>query len=254
MKKASLVLLIVSLMLIGCGTDKSISDEQKQTDNSIGDTSNDNEETVNDESNDVANEDEKADSKETSNNSSKTSTDSSKKTETSSKNTNETTSSKSETSSKSGASSKSSTSSGSSSNDNKVSSDTSTTKPSVPKEEPKKPTEPEKKWAMSETEMIEYAKKCIINYKPTSGYGKCEWAQEFNKKNSGWFAPITIKITMDMGVIKERITGAINATLRKTTSQILDDGKGNIDKEVIYGAKGYLEKIDNGQYKFYVFY
>ncbi|MEG0277096.1 MAG: hypothetical protein RR630_08700 [Coprobacillus sp.] len=233
MKRNYILILMLSLIIMGCGTNKETKSEQNQTDNTVAEIPKEEQETTEEKTENNQEDKKDISSKETSKNNTGSSTSSS----------NSNTSKKSNDSLSQTEKSK-----------DTLSSNSTTAKPSVPKEEPKKQEEPEKKWAMSESEMIAYAKKCIVSYKPTSGYGKCEWAEEFNKSNSGWFEAVTIKIEMDIGTIKGRIVGATNSTLRKSTSQILDDGKGNIDKEAIYGAKGYFEKSSDNEYRFYVFY
>lgn len=94
-------------------------------------------------------------------------------------------------------------------------------KPEPPKEETPKPQPPAPSWAMSEAQMIAYAKSVITNYKPTSGYGRVRWEESFTKTNSGWFAPITIRISDDAERIKYLISGAINSTLKKVHHRCL---------------------------------
>ena len=148
-------------------------------------------------------------------------------------------------------SSGSSTSSGSSSSESSSSATGNTTKPKEPKPTPK--PEPET-WAMTEAEMIAYAKECVTSYKPTSGYGRVEWYDGFNKNNSGWFAPTTIKISKSALQIKDLIKITVDSTLELSTSNEQTDAVGNIDPNAIYSAKGYFEKVDDKNYKFYVFY
>lgn len=127
-------------------------------------------------------------------------------------------------------------------------------KPEPPKEETPKPQPPAPSWAMSEAQMIAYAKSVITNYKPTSGYGRVIWEESFTKTNSGWFAPRTISINMSTEEIKEIIKGAVSSTLRKATDVMFDDGKGNVNYNPVYCGKGYLEKVDSNTYEFYTFY
>lgn len=229
MKKTRVIILILCFIFVGCNVDNS----ELEGSTSVSETAN--EDFVSNEKQETVKEkesDKKADNNQTSSSS-----------QSASKKENTNSSSKSQSTSKS-----------TSDATDKSTNSNSQTKQTTPKEETQVPLESVKKWAMSEAEMIAYARQCVTNYKPTSGYGHCEWAENFNKDNSGWFAPITIKITDSKYEIESLISGKIHSTLRKATSQIYDDGQGNIRLDIKYPAKGYLEKVNEEQYMFYVFY
>lgn len=231
MRRNAIAILILSLFIFGCGTDESSKEADNQTTNTAIEESKQEIETSKEKTEETKDDNQVISSKETSKNDSVSSShNESKKTNENSSKTTQTQEPSDKTSSQSVTNSNSS------------------------KEESKEPVKPKKEWAMSESKMIEYAKKCIVSYKPTSGYGRCEWYDEFNKGNSGWFAPITISISDNRMEIEKLIGGKINSTLRKATSQIYDDGHGNIRSNIIYPAKSYFEKVDNEQYKLYIFY
>ena len=112
-------------------------------------------------------------------------------------------------------------------NTNPSESQATTTKPA---EEPA----PSPTWAMSEAEMTAYAKQCVSDL----GF---IWSDEATKENSGWFAPIVLRISDSEASMKADIKGSIEATC------------GLLDPER-YGVKGYFEKINEKNYNFYVLY
>ena len=104
-----------------------------------------------------------------------------------------------------------------------------------------KPTDeshPEKKqelvWAMSEADMIDYAKQCVSDW----GF---IWIEDATKENSGWFAPSTVRITYTEDEIKAKIKGRVDYTL-----SLLNPEQ--------YGIKVLFEKEDNNAYKVYCLY
>lgn len=104
-----------------------------------------------------------------------------------------------------------------------------------------KPTDeshPEKKqglvWAMSEADMIDYAKQCVSDW----GF---IWIEDATKENSGWFAPSTVRITYTEDEIKAKIKGRVDSTL-----SLLNPEQ--------YGIKVLFEKEDNNAYKVYCLY
>ena len=89
-------------------------------------------------------------------------------------------------------------------------------------------------WAMTEDEMLLYAKECVKE----KGF---TWCEELTKDHSGWYAPTTIKITWSKDQIKSEI------------KLFIDEMADTLNPEQ-YGFKCLFEKKSDTQIEYYVLY